>query len=175
MSAEIKNSREWGRELAFFSLYVYDMGNSSLEELSCLDWYQEMAAFCNEEGVLSSVPSHLQKDTSAFLKLLLNGTVSNLQKIDEVIRNHLVKWDFERLHWVDKAILRVSIYSMIYLLDMPAEVIIAEANQLAENYSMEKASNYINGILHRVKQEYRKNILVKDQGKKIKIKLKKAE
>lgn len=108
------------------------------------------------------IPVKRRAEIYEFGKELLNGTISNLNKIDEIIDTHLVKWSFNRLHTVDKAILRLSVYSIIYRYDIPAEVTISEANVLSNNYSDENTSNYINGILHKVKQEYRKNALAEN-------------
>ena len=157
--------REMGRELVFLSLYIYDLFPVSPAELSSFEWYDIMAGDSAEtwsgEDFLF-IPVKRRAEIYEFGKELLNGTISNLNKIDEIIDTHLVKWSFNRLHTVDKAILRLSVYSIIYRYDIPAEVTISEANVLSNNYSDENTSNYINGILHKVKQEYRKNALAEN-------------
>lgn len=157
--------REMGRELVFLSLYIYDLFPVSPAELSSFEWYDIMAgdsaeAWSGEDFLF--IPVKRRAEIYEFGKELLNGTISNLNKIDEIIDTHLVKWSFNRLHTVDKAILRLSVYSIIYRYDIPAEVTISEANVLSNNYSDENTSNYINGILHKVKQEYRKNALAEN-------------
>ncbi|MGA2141759.1 MAG: transcription antitermination factor NusB [Brevinematales bacterium] len=157
--------REMGRELVFLSLYIYDLSRVSPAELSGFEWYDIMAGERAEEWAGEDflfIPVKRRAEIYEFGKELLNGTISNLNKIDEIINTHLVKWSFNRLHSVDKAILRLSVYSIIYRYDIPAEVTISEANDLSNNYSDENTSNYINGILHKVKQEYRKNTLAEN-------------
>ncbi len=154
--------REMGRELVFLSLYQFDIYPISPADLTSFEWYEIMIGDKDSEEDLLYIPPNKRREIYDFGAQLLNGTISNLKKIDEIINKHLVKWSFNRLHAVDKAILRLSIYSIIYRFDIPAEVTISEANELSNKYSDENTSNYINGILHRVKQEYRKNILTKN-------------
>jgi transcription antitermination protein NusB len=152
-----KGARDLARELSFISIYIYDLAKESLTELLNMDWYEKMELFSNEDGELFVIQPNIKEDTLSFYKQILNGTVSNLEQIDRVIKDHLVKWSFDRLHASDKAILRISIYSLLYQLDIPIEVIISEANELSEKYCDENTPHYINGILHKVKEKYRKN------------------
>ncbi len=151
--------RELGRELVFLSLYIYDIYPLSLHEISSFEWYENMTQNKNDNEEILFIPEDKRKEVYKFGTELLSGTISNLDRIDEIIKKHLVNWSFNRLHSVDKAILRLSIYSILYRFDIPIEVTISEANELANDYSDDNTSNYINGILHKVKQEYRKNYL----------------
>lgn len=164
MSFQQRGTREIGREIAFFSLYIHDTGLVPLADIMNFEWYDKMAAFFDEEGELVKIPPVSKKAVFEFAGRLANGTVCNLARIDKIIVDHLVKWSFERLHAVDKAILRISVYSMLYQYDIPIEVVIAEANELADQYSDEKAAHYINGILNTVKNETRRNPLVPAAG-----------
>lgn len=160
MSVQQRGIREIGREIAFFSLYIYDTGLISLADIMNFEWYEKMAAFFDEEGELVKIPPALKKPVFDFAGRLANGTVCNLVRIDKIIENHLVKWSFSRMHAVDKAILQISVYSILYQYDIPIEVVISEANELADKYSDEKAAHYINGILNTVKNETRQNPLI---------------
>jgi N utilization substance protein B len=154
-------ARELARELAFISVYVYDLTQSSLHELQDMEWYSDMESFSSEDGELFSIQPQIREETLAFYRQILSGTIGNLARIDSVIRDHLVNWSFERLHGPDKAILRVSIYALLYQLDTPIEVIISIANDLAEKYCDDNTPHYINGILNKVKENYRGNKLQK--------------
>ncbi len=174
--SEYKQSRgvrELGRELAVISIYMYDANNSLLNDILDFKWYDEIYKFGNEDGNLFYIPLSIKSDIYHFTGQIINGAVGNLARIDTIIKKHLVNWEFDRLHAMDKAILRISIYSLLYQYDVPIEVAISEANELSEKYCEENTSNYINGILHKVKQEFRKNYLSENstQGKK-QIKLK---
>lgn len=152
-----KGVREIGREIAFLSLYIHDTGLIPLPEILDFRWYDQMAAFFDEDGELAKIPAASRKWVFDFASRMVNGTVCNLARIDRVIEAHLVKWTFSRLHAVDKAILRISVYSLLYQYEIPIEVVIAEANELSDIYGDEKAAHYINGILNNVKNEERRN------------------
>lgn len=82
-----------------------------------------------------------------FALLIINGVLNNLEQINEVIRTHIHHWDFSRLLEVDKAILRLSAYGLLYLTDVPVAVTINEAIELAKQYSDAHSPQFINGIL----------------------------
>lgn len=171
--------RELGRLITLFALYIYDISPDTIviANFKSIKWYVDFEQHDNEEGLLPKVP-HIQSDTiNQLYQEMFLGTFSNLQRIDKVFEKYLVKWNFDRLHSIDKAILRLSTYSMIYRYDMPPEVIIYQANELADMYSDTNSYKYINGILHSVKTEFRKNhVLERLRGKKKvrrKIKMKK--
>jgi N utilization substance protein B len=123
------------------------------------------------------IPNSISKDISQFTGCLISGGLSNLPRIDDVITKHLVNWKFDRLHAVDKAILRLSVYSLIYQFDIPAEVTIAEANELAVKYSDENSTNYINGILNNVKKEFRGSAFLEKKpiARNIRLKIKRKK
>ncbi len=152
--------REIGRELALIALFASDVGGLPLKEVLDFRWFCEMTEFSDEDGQLFAVPSEQREETFRFAWELLQGAVCNLERIDPVLKAHLVKWTFERMHAVDRAILRISIYSLLYQQEIPIEVVISEANELSDKYSDEKASHYVNGILNEVKNRYRKNFIL---------------
>ena len=78
--------------------------------------------------------------------------MQKIDKIDIIIKDHLIDWNFERLDKVDKQILRVGIYELLYT-DTPYQIVIDEAVKLAKNFSEDKAKSFINGILDRIAKE----------------------
>ncbi len=154
-------SRDISRKLAVYALYIYDMGVSDLNEIKSFHWYDEMSRFDDEDGLLEVLPPDYKNFIFNFANELVMGIMSNLDRIDDSIRKYLVNWEFHRLHLIDKAILRLAVYCLIYRFDIPSEVTIYEANELATVYSEDKSYRYINGILHSVKQEFRRNVLLK--------------
>lgn len=153
-------SRDISRKLALYALYIYDMGVSGLSELKRFEWYDEMVRFDDEDGLLEPLFDDQKQFIYNFANELVMGVVANGERIDEAIKKYLVNWDFSRLHLIDKAILRLAVYSLIYRFDIPSEVTIFEANELASAFSEEKSYRYINGILHSVKTEFRHNTAV---------------
>ncbi len=91
-----------------------------------------------------------------FAKKLLNGILEHKEEIDDIIKNHLIDWSFDRLDKVDKQILRLGVYEIKYT-DTPFQIAIDEAVKIAKNFSEDKAKSFINGILDKVAKENLKN------------------
>jgi|YelNatPaOPRAMG01_1025707.scaffolds.fasta_scaffold03758_3 N utilization substance protein B len=156
MEFESRKPRQKARELALITLYLYQLNSDDLSSYLDFKWFEDLASL--KEDDLLYVNSEEKENVYSFAKEILIGTISNIKIIDEVIKKHLVNWKFERLRELDKALLRISIYSIIYRYDIPSEVIISEANRLATLYCEENTPYYVNGILHRVKEEFRGKI-----------------
>lgn len=83
-----------------------------------------------------------------FAKKMISGVKESLKEIDNLITEHSKNWDIERISPVNKSILRVSIYQLLYMKDeIPAKVIIDEAIKLAKEYAEDDSGRFINGIL----------------------------
>lgn len=85
-----------------------------------------------------------------YIEAVLNGIQENVEEIDECIKSSLTNWTIDRISKVNHAILRVAIYEMKYLDDVPGKVAINEAVEIAKKYSDEKSSSFINGVLDKV-------------------------
>lgn len=157
MEVENTKPRQKARELALITLYIYQITNNS-KELLDFKWFEEFSSFCEEDRIFEINDAKEKKLIYEVASELIQGVISNLQKIDEVIKKHLVRWSFDRVREIDKAILRLSIYSIIYKYEIPSEVIISEANRLSSLYSEDNAHIYINGMLHKIKEEFRGGI-----------------
>ena len=84
-----------------------------------------------------------------FVKSTINGIRENKEKIEEIANTYLIDWEINRLSKVDKAILSLGIYELLYT-DTPAVVAINEAIELSHKYSDEKVSKMINATLDRI-------------------------
>ena len=83
-----------------------------------------------------------------FARKIISGVKESLKEIDNLITEHSKNWDIERISPVNKSILRVSIYQLLYMKDeIPAKVIIDEAIKLAKEYDEDDSGRFINGIL----------------------------
>ncbi|WP_024789549.1 transcription antitermination factor NusB [Lebetimonas sp. JH292] len=130
------------REAVIQTLYAKEMGND--------DAFNQFEEILKDKKV---------KDAKAgFAKKLLKGIIENLDKIDEIIKNHLIDWDFERLDKIDKQILRLGVYEILFT-DTPYQIVINEAIKIAKNFSEDKSKGFINGILDKVAKE--KEIILK--------------
>ena len=87
-----------------------------------------------------------------FLKELINGVLNNIENIDKNILKYLENWTIERLGLTDQAIIRISVYELLYT-DTPNLVCINEAIELSKKYSDDKVSKMINGVLDKIYHE----------------------
>ena len=123
--------RRKAREYALKGLYMYEMVKAPLDELLSLDWTDK----------------ELPDDISDFTKTLIKGSIENISDIDGLIEKYSKNWKFERIHAVDKTILRLSIYAMLFLNDVPIAVTINEGIELGKIYGGENSGQFVNGIL----------------------------
>lgn len=89
----------------------------------------------------------------ALSKRLVGGVIENLEKIDERIQRYSKSWDIDRFSNIDRNILRIAIFEILYSEGTPYKVSINEAVELAKTYSTEEAYKFINGILAQVVKE----------------------
>ena len=85
-----------------------------------------------------------------YTKELVNGVSDNRRKIDELITTYAQGWDMDRLPAVDRNILRLGIYEVLWSSDVPTSVAIDEALILAKELSSDDSSKYIHGVLGRI-------------------------
>jgi N utilization substance protein B len=84
---------------------------------------------------------------------LVRGVASHSDRIDELISWNLVDWTLERMPAVDRNILRIGVYELLWAGDVPDGVAISEAVNLAENLSTDNSPSFVNGLLARIKAE----------------------
>ena len=84
-----------------------------------------------------------------FVNELVNGVITNQEKISEMANKYLVDWNIDRLSKVDKAIISIGIYELIYT-ETPSVVAINEAIELSKKYSDEKVTKMMNAALDKI-------------------------
>jgi len=89
-------------------------------------------------------------EPSEFCRLLALGTEQHMEEIDELIGKVSEHWVVSRMPLVDRNILRVAVFELLYLDDVPASVTINEAVELGKTYGGEDSSKFINGVLGRI-------------------------
>ncbi len=93
------------------------------------------------------------KSNDEYLEKLVIGVTDKRDEIDSILKDHLEKWSIERLANVDRNILRVAIYEMIYCEEeVPVNVAINEAIEVAKVFGDDESSKFINSVLSKVKQ-----------------------
>ncbi len=133
-------ARRKGRIIAFQSLYRAEVAGAGLEELFDFSWLDgEKQGATDEETIL-------------FARLLIQGTMESLPRIDEAIRAQLENWDFSRLNKVDLSILRMSVYCLLFQPDIPPTVTIDEAVDISKSFGTEDSYRFVNGVLDAVRK-----------------------
>lgn len=104
---------------------------------------------CGEinELSVSEATQNIGDDEKQYFDKVFYGIVENRQKLEDIIKKYARAYDFDRLYKVDKALLILAIYEILYMDDIPYKVSVNEALELAKLYSTEKSASYINGIL----------------------------
>ncbi len=126
--------RTRARELILFALYRKEFLPVSLDDL------------LDEEDA---------GDQIEYLTDVFDGVNARREELDAMIGARTVGWRFERLALLDRNILRLGAYELLYRNDVPAEVAMNEAVELAKKYGTEQAQSFINGILDRVWRDER--------------------
>jgi transcription antitermination protein NusB len=128
-------SRRKARILAFQALYAWDSSGGKAEGILDFDWLEEEKR------------ASLDEDVASFARLLVAGTLECIGAVDAAINSHLQNWSFERLKRVDLAVLRIGAYSLLFQRDIPAQITIDEAIEIAKEYGSEDSYRFINGVL----------------------------
>lgn len=124
-------SRRAAREVALNVLYQIDVAKIPLHEALT-------TALENTD---------LQDEAAEFTTALVEGTSKYLEPIDENLSKLSVGWELQRQPAVDRNILRMAIFEIMYLDYIPASVSINEAVELAKKYSTDESGKFINGVL----------------------------
>ncbi len=130
--------RRDAREAAIQFLYQFDTHKPvKVDEALAAFWKQ------NEEP----------KNVQVFANDLIKGALEKLPEVDAKIRTLADNWDFERLAAVDRNILRLAVYEMLFRSEIPPVVSINEAIEIAKKFSTAESGKFVNGLLDRVKKE----------------------
>jgi N utilization substance protein B len=87
-----------------------------------------------------------------YTEILVQGVEEKRNRIDEIIAMRAKDWDLDRMPAVDRNILRVGAYELLWGVDLPEEVAIAEAVELATTLSTDDSASYINGVLSAIRE-----------------------
>jgi len=132
-------SRRKSRILAFQALYFWESNRVPVEELTAFAWL--------DEKKLKS----LDESTAVFSRLLIAGAIENIEKIDETIKKHLQNWDISRLNRVDLAILRMSVYTLMFQTDISPSIVIDEAIGICIDFGDDGSYKFVNGVLDNIR------------------------
>ncbi|MBQ1251933.1 MAG: transcription antitermination factor NusB [Firmicutes bacterium] len=127
-------SRHQARETAFKMIFQMDVGQNSLEiaERTLEEAMEEKAVSPKERG---------------FVMGLAAGVEEKREELDAFIIEHAKGWTIDRINVIEKNIIRLALYEIRYMDDIPYEVSVNEAIELAKEYGDDDAYSFVNGIL----------------------------
>ena len=132
--------RRKAREVALQFLYQLDLGNDA-------DPTPHESEFWTRH--------RLDADAQAFARHLVHGIKTNQEKIDHLIGRCAEHWDLDRMSVVDRNILRMAVFELLWQPNVPPKVAINEAIEIAKKFGTQESSRFINGVLDRVHKELR--------------------
>ncbi|WP_178022779.1 transcription antitermination factor NusB [uncultured Paenibacillus sp.] len=139
--------RRLAREIAVQSMYQMEMNEVDANEAVTMLLTEAMEE--NESEVeLSDVDA-----TRAFVLELVNGTWSRKDAIDALLEDYLKGWQISRLSKVDRQVLRLATYEMIFRDDVPGKVAVNEAIELAKHFGTAESGKFVNGVLGKMIQD----------------------
>ncbi|GIP48484.1 hypothetical protein D3C76_185430 [compost metagenome] len=139
--------RRLAREIAVQSMYQMEMNEVDANEAVTMLLTEAMEE--NESEVeLSDIDA-----TRAFVLELINGTWSRKDAIDALLEDYLKGWQISRLSKVDRQVLRLATYEMIFRDDVPGKVAVNEAIELAKHFGTAESGKFVNGVLGKMIQD----------------------
>lgn len=142
-----KKSRELAMKLLFQMTINKEDSNKVIESI------KESLKESEEIEEIEEIEENTKEDTNLkdidmdYLIRVLQGVEKNKDLIDSKIQNYLKKWKIDRISKIDITILRICSYEFLYEDDIPKNVSINEAIELAKTYGEDKSANFINGVL----------------------------
>ena len=151
--------RRISREMAVQMLYQSDLGGSPIPQIfRSFDLSEYMTreepgekkrehATPEEERAEYARKRKWVDEAFLFAQELVRGTLDNQEKIDDLIRSQADNWRLERMPAVDRNVLRLAIYEMLFEPDTPKLVVVDEAIELAKKFGSEQSGRFVNGLL----------------------------
>jgi N utilization substance protein B len=129
-------TRRQARELAMQALFYMDIRKNASEEM--LEYF--CGCFC---------PS---KRSRPFFRKLVNGVLGTKGQIDALVERYSQNWNISRMSCVDRNVMRIAVYEMLYCDDIPPKVSINEAVDIGKKFGTQESGAFINGIMDSIRE-----------------------
>ncbi|MEJ2167236.1 MAG: transcription antitermination factor NusB [Desulfobacterales bacterium] len=137
-------NRRKSRVLAMQALFYMDMNANGSQEM-------QLKRFCTNFS--------LSKKARPFFLKLVNGVLQTRSELDSIIENFSDHWKIGRMACVDRNIIRIAVYELMYCRDIPSKVSINEAVDIGKRFGTEESGAFINGILDSIRMALEQNNL----------------
>ncbi|MGD0036511.1 MAG: transcription antitermination factor NusB [Bacteroidota bacterium] len=153
MSSFIDNAmslrRRVVRERVLQALYAYELSHEPIQ------------------FIIENIVADLEKQPASFTfaKQLILKVIECNKELDDLIRQRIEHWEFNRLAIIDRIVLRMSICELLYFDDIPPKVTINEAIEIARDFSTEKSDKFVNGVLDSILDDLKRDGRIKKSGR----------
>jgi len=137
------------RERVLQALYAYELSHEPIQFII--------------ENIVADLET--QPESFDFAKQLILKVIECNNELDDLIRQRIEHWEFNRLAIIDRIILRMSICELLYFDDIPPKVTINEAIEIARDFSTEKSDKFVNGVLDSILDDLKKEGRIKKSGR----------
>jgi N utilization substance protein B len=139
--------RRVAREIALQSLYQIEMNQVSPKEAVA---HAIEEAENDNEAELEVADERISAE---YISELVEGTIKHKTNIDELLADYLKGWQMDRLSRVDREVLRLAVYEMVYRDDVPPKVVVNEAIELSKHFGTDESGKFVNGVLGKMIKE----------------------
>ncbi|MFH1858123.1 MAG: transcription antitermination factor NusB [Candidatus Omnitrophota bacterium] len=129
--------RTRARELALMALYQTEIAKLPAEDSLKVFWEAQKA----------------DEEIKDFASSLVTGTIGHQKQIDEIISRHADNWKLSRMAAVDRNILRLAAYELLFVKEIPPKVSLNEAVELAKKFGDVESGRFVNGILDQISKQ----------------------
>ena len=128
------SNRHLSRTIAMQTLFLWDFNGKNSADVDKItkDVFNNFAPEFDDYG---------------FVKQAIDGTLKHLKEIDNYITKYATEWPLEQITIVDRNVLRIGVYELIFNNDIPSRVAINEAIEIAKTFGSESSGKFINGVL----------------------------
>lgn len=137
------SNRHLARTLAMQALFLWDFNGKEVGDL---------------DQAIEKIFVHFAPnfDDHGFSKKLVKGVIGNLAKVDSYIIRFATEWPLEQITTVDRNILRIGVYELVFDEEIPAKVAINEAIEIAKTFGGESSGKFVNGVLGAIYKDMEK-------------------
>lgn len=148
------SNRHLARTIALQTLYEWDFNHSKNPAI-----FEAL-----ERNMREFAPDF---DDNKFSESLVRGVLDHTKEIDQQMAKHAPEWPLDQITIIDRNVLRIGIYEMLYDDDIPDKVAINEAIELAKAFGGESSGRFVNGVLGAIYKELIKTGEIKESADKI--------
>lgn len=142
--------RTRSREFALQILYQADMTQKAAVDILEDFWIDRSDPTIPITDEKNLEQDKKDPDVREYTEKLVNGTLQKLTSIDQMIEKYAEHWNIHRMAYVDRNILRLSAFEIVYIEDIPIKVAINEAVELAKRFGEDDSPKFVNGILDKI-------------------------